>query len=336
MSSKPRSFRKPKVSVIIPNWNGQQFLQTCLLSLKKQTFKDFEVMVVDNGSVDGSVEYMHQFFPQFKVIELEKNVGFAKAVNIGIEKSQGKYIVLINNDTRVDKNCLYYLVKAADRHQKMGMVTAKMLQFNNPQLINGVGDYIDVVGHADNIGRGEKDGPKFSRSGSVFLVSGGGGLFKREVFDKVGLFDEDYFAYFEDVDLCLRAQFSGFKGWYEPKAVIYHIHKATAKKINHLVEYLQFRNMTMTVLKNFPAELLKKDLNWLKIILVNFNTVRYMATQGYLWQALGAQWYIFRNVFKILQKRAQIQSHIKVPMDYVIKNFRPKKVTLFGLLKRGF
>lgn len=325
-------------SVVIPNWNGKHLLQTCLNSLKKQTFKNFEVVVVDNGSIDGSVEYIEKFKSQMsnlKCIKLDRNYGFAKAVNIGIKHSFSKYIVLINNDTEVDKNCLHFLVEAAKAHPKVGMVAAKMLNFYQKNVIDSTGDYIDVVGHANNIGLGEKDGHKFNTPGGIFLITGGGGLFKREVFDKVGYLDEDYFAYFEDVDLGLRAQMVGFKGWFEPRAKIYHIHKATSSKNPGFLEYLQFRNMTQTIIKDFPSALLLKDFNWLRALLVNLNTVRYLASQGHTLRALQAEGWILLHIPQLLKKRAAIRKSKTVTDQYIIENFRPKKITLFGLFPKG-
>jgi GT2 family glycosyltransferase len=326
---------KVKVSVVIPNWNGVSLLRDCLPTLKKQTLKDFEIIVVDNGSTDQSVEFIKKNYPEVILVTLDHNTGFAPAVNLGIKKSKASFVLLLNNDTKVDSRCLEYLYNAAIAHKDVGMVAAKMLQMNNPKKIDSAGDYIDSVGHANNIGLGKNDGPEFERPGYVFLVTGGGGLFKKTVFEKVGLLDEDYFAYFEDVDLCLRAQMVGFKGWFEPKAKIYHLHKATSNKNKSFTEYLQFRNMTQTIIKDFPDKLLKKDFNWLKIFLVNINTVRYLATQGYLKEALRAEMYIVINFFRLLQKRKKIQNKKIVDDNYLVGNFEPKKVTFFGLFKRG-
>lgn len=327
--------RNPRLSVIIPNWNGKNFLKTCLPSLRNQSFKDFETLVIDNGSTDGSVEYIRNNFPGIKLIENLTNIGFSPAVNLGIKICIGDDIVLLNNDTKVDQDCLKYLVIASDIHPEVGMVAAKMLSYQNPKLIDSAGDYIDVVGHANNIGYLEKDGPKFEKGGYVFLVTGGGGLFRRKVFEKVGFFDEQFFAYFEDVDFGLRAQSQGFKAWFEPKAIIYHIHKGTSSRNKAFTEYLQFRNMTMTIIKNFPNKLLLKDLNFLKILLVNLNTIRYLATKGYLIEALKADYFVLVNLFSLLKKRKVIQSNRKVGIDYIISNIYPKKITLFGLLKNG-
>ncbi len=327
---------KISTSVVIPNWNGKHLLKTCLTSLQKQTLKNFEIIVVDNGSVDGSVEYIKRYFPKVKLITLDKNYGFTRAVNEGIQKSLGNYIVLVNNDTESDKDYLKYLVLAAKNHSDVGFVTGKLLNFYNRELLDSAGDAVDVVGHSYNIGLREKDGPRFNKAGYAFLVTGGGSLFKKEVFKSVGLFDEDYFSYMEDIDLCLRAQFQGFKGWYEPKAVLYHIRKATSVKVGALSEYWHFRNMMQNIIKDYPAALLLKNFNWLKILLVNINTIRFLASEGYLPQALQAEWYILWNLPKLLKKRQLIQKNKKVTDEYIIENFRQKRITFFGLLTRGF
>lgn len=327
--------KKALVSVVIPNWNGLEMLKVCLNSLKKQTFKDFEIIVIENGSTDGSKEYLKKYHPAIKLIALDKNLGFAPAVNLGVKKTNSEYIFLLNNDTKVDKNCVINLVKAIKEHKDVGMVAAKMLQYYSPGFIDSAGDYIDAVGHANNVGYGKKDNGEFNKGKYIFLVTGGGSLIKREVFEKVGYLDDDYFAYMEDVDFGLRAQMQGYKAWYEPMAVIYHIHKATSNRNKAFTEYLQYRNMTMTVIKDFPNKLLLKDFNWIKIILVNLNTIRFLASIGYIKSALKAEFYILWNLPKLLKKRQEIQSQICVKEEYIIENIYPKKITLFGLLKKG-
>lgn len=333
MLSKQKS--RVKVSVIIPNWNGKHLLKICLSSLAKQTFKGFEVIVVDNGSEDESVKYIKKYFPKVKIISLDKNYGFTKAVNVGIKEAKGNYLVLLNNDTEADKHYLEYLVKAAHQHPEVGFVAAKMLNFHKRNIIDSAWDAVDVVGHSYSVGQGKKDGPEFNIAQYVFLVTGGSSLFTREIFVKVGFFDEDYFSYMEDVDLCLRAQMLGFKGWYEPKAIIYHMRKASSSRVISLSEYWHFRNMIQNIIKDFPTALFLRDLNWLKILLVNINTIRYMITKGFLWQALKAEGWILINLPKLLKKRWQIQKSKKVSDDYIIQNIRPKKITFFKLLKNG-
>lgn len=328
---------KPKynfvASVIIPNWNGKHLLKTCLSSLKNQTFSNFETIVVDNGSTDGSVEYIKRYFSKIKIVALDKNYGFAKAINIGINKSQGNYLILLNNDTEADKDSLNYLVKAAKKYPEVGFVATKMLNFYHRNIIDSAGDYIDEVGHANNIGLGEKDGPKFNKGGYLFLVTGGGSLLKRQVLEKVGLFDEHYFAYMEDVDLCLRAQLAGFKGWYEPKAKIFHIHKATSSKNHQLLEYLQFRNMTQTIIKDFPTSILLKKWRWLKIILVHFNTIFYQLKNGFFWPPLMTEIWLIIHLPRLLIERIKIQKTKRVSDEYIESNLYKKEITFWGLLR---
>lgn len=315
-----------KVSVIIPNWNGKYLLKKCLESLEHQTYKNFEIIVVDNGSSDGSVDYVKSKFPEVKIISLKKNYGFARAVNTGIKAAKKEYLVLVNNDTEADKNYIEYLVKAAQRLPDVGFIAPKMLNFHKRNIIDSAGDAVDVVGHSYNIGLGEEDGPKYNKDGYVFLATAAGSLFKKEMFDKVGYFDEDYFTYMEDVDLCLRAQIKGFKGWYEPRAVLYHIRKETSSKITAMSEYWHFRNMTQNIIKDYPMKLLLKDFNWLKIILVNFHTFWYLVKQGLIWRAFLAEGYILINLPKLLNKRSKIQKSKIVSDDYFISNVLPKRI----------
>lgn len=320
-------------SIIIPSWNGKHLLKVCLDSLKNQSQTNFEIILVDNGSTDGSVIFVEKNYPKVRLIKLAKNTGFAHAVNQGIKLSEGKYIILINNDTQVEKDCLKYLIKAAENNPQISFIAAKMLNFYDRKMIDSVGDFIDNVGHANNLGMGEPDDGSYDQQQKIFLATGGGSLFKRELFKKVGLFDEDYFAYMEDVDLCLRAQMQGFQGILEPKAKIYHIHKATSATVKPFSEYLQFRNMTMTIIKDFPSKLIFKNWNWLLIILVNINTVRFLAMKGLFVSAIKAELWILWNLPKLLSKRSAIQSAKKVSDDYLISNFHQKKITFFGLFR---
>lgn len=318
----------PKLSVVIPTWNGLELLKVCLPSLIKQTFKDFEVIIIDNGSGDDSVKYIQKNFPSFKIIKLPKNIGFAGAVNKGIKKALGKYIILLNNDTEVDKNCLKYLIEAADKHSGVGMVAAKIKNFYQRNIIDNAGDEIDVVGHSFTRGIGKKDNQKFNLPGYIFLVTGGGSLFKKEVFNKIGLFDEDYFLYMEDIDLSFRAQLAGFKAWYEPKAIIYHKRMTTSAKNMSFVEPACFRNMTMNIIKDYPLSLLLHNFNWIKIILVNLNTFKYLAGKGYLWGALKAELDVLKSLRCLLKKRKKIQSLKTVSDEYIIENVKERKLII--------
>lgn len=320
------------VSVVIPNWNGKGLLKDCLRSLSYQSITDFKIIVVDNGSTDGSVEFLRKHHPEIKLIGFKRNLGFAKAVNQGIKASNSKYIVLLNNDTRVDEDYLAKMFEVLEKRHEICGVAPKVLNFSNPRVVDSAGDMMNTVGQAFHRGYGDKSN-KWNTPGEVFLITAGASMFKREIFKKVGFFDEDYFAYGEDVDFCLRAQIMGHKFWYEPKAIVYHKHKATACRIPRKVEYLQFRNMTLTILKDFPWQLFLKRLRFIVIPLVHLNTIFYMVFHGYLREVLLAELWVFVHLPRALQKRWRIQKTRRASIDYLDRQMEPKKIRFYGLLK---
>lgn len=325
----------PEVSIIIPNWNGRHLLEDCLNSLDKQSYKNFQVIVVDNNSSDGSIDWIDKNFPLIKVISLDKNYGFAFACNIGAKSVESKYLIFLNNDTEVEKNWVSYLVKTIRQHESSGVasVGSKLLNFYNRSTIDGVGIEINEVGQAKSVGWNETDIGQFDSQTTVFGVTGGASLFNREIFIKVGLFDEDYFMYSEEVDWAFRAQFLGYKALYCPKAVVYHKHKSSSKKMPQHLEYWQFRNMFQTIIKDFPTSVIFKNRRWLKMMLVYLNTHLYQFKNGYFWPPLKTDLWLLFHVNKLLKKRAAIQKSKKVSDDYIEQFLNPKKITLWGLLK---
>ena len=320
-----------KASVIIPNWNGKHLLKDCLESLKNQSYKDFEIILVDNGSEDGSVEYVKDNFPKVKIVELKKNFGFAKAINEGVKVSDAEYVVFLNNDTEVSKDWLKSLIDCADLHPEAISVNPKLLNFYDRKIIDGAGILINEVGQARSIGWQEKDRGQYDGNLYIFGATGGASLFRRKDFIKVGLFDENYFMYSEEVDFAFRAQFQGYKSIFCPRALVFHKHKATAKKFPARVEYWQFKNMTQTIIKNFPTSILLKKWRWLKIILVHLNTILYQLGQGHFWPPFLAMLWILFHLQELLQERRKIQSSIKVSDEYIESFLKEKKITFWGL-----
>lgn len=325
--------RRILASVIIPNWNGSKLLEDCLSSLAAQTFLDFEIILVDNGSTDNSVGYVKENFPGVRIISLQKNFGFARAINEGVRVSKAKYVVFLNNDTSVDKNFLKSLIECADLHPEVISVNSKLLNFYNKKIIDGVGILINEIGQARSIGWQEKDRGQYSSEQYIFGATGGASLFRRENFIKLGLFDENYFMYSEEVDFAFRAQFQGYKSIFCPEAKVFHKHKATAKKFSAHVEYWQFRNMTQTIIKDFPIQILFKNWRWLKIILVHLNTIFYQIKNGFWWSSVLADLWIFFHLLQLLRARRKIQKGRKVSDDYIESFFAEKKVTFWGLRK---
>ncbi len=322
-----------KLSVIIPNFNGYSLLNDCLESLKKQTFKDFEIILVDNCSIDGSLEFVKTNFPEVRVIKLRKNYGFAKAINIGAKLSKARYLVFLNNDTKTDKNYLQKLVECADFNRDVISINPKILNFSNPSIIDGVGILINEVGQARSIGWQEKDLGQYNKNKYIFGATGGASLFKRLPFIKVGMFDEKYFMYSEEVDFAFRAQFLGFKSIYCPKAIVYHKHKATSKKYPQHIEYWQFKNMYQTIIKDFPLSILMKKGRLVKITLVFINTIFYQIKNGFFWPPVATLFWLVINLSGLLKQRRKIQLTKKVSDEYIENFLIPKKITLWGLRK---
>jgi len=295
-----------KASVIIANWNGRRLLGECLEALKRQTFRDFEVIVVDNGSTDGSVDFLRENYSDFVIVlPQEKNLGFGAANNIGIRKAEGKYIALLNNDAVPDERWLEELVNAAEsdgkrratgngqqatggmgrvklkleglegraygggapgweittrvrksEYRPVGMFASKILNYDNRDIIDNVGHLLYPDGLNRGHGRLEKDDGRYDQPAEALFPSGCAALYRKEMFDRIGLFDEDFFAYGDDTDIGLRARMAGWGCWYVPTAVVYHKYSATAGEYSALKAFLVERNRVFVALKYFPALML--------------------------------------------------------------------------------
>lgn len=322
-----------KVTVVVITWNKKDLLRNCLKSLNKQTYKNFQRIVVDNGSTDGTLEFIKRDYPQIKIVSLEKNLGFSRAANEGIKASKSEYVIFLNNDTVVDKDFVKNLLKALDEyHKEYCGCTSKMINFFNRSILSSAGDMMNDVGQSFPRGLNTSIN-KFNRSEEVFLITGGASIFRKKIFEKIGFFDEDYFLYGEDSDWCLRAQLMGYKFWYEPKAIVYHHCGASSKKLSKIVEYFLFRNMTITILKNFPIKIFFRKWRFITIPLVHLNTIFYMSFNGCFKEAILADLWIIFHFFQIMKKRFFVQSNIKVSVDYIDNWMQPKKLRFYGLLK---
>ncbi|MBI2599429.1 glycosyltransferase family 2 protein, partial [Candidatus Daviesbacteria bacterium] len=309
-------------------------LEDCLESLRglQVTGYGLQVIMVDNGSTDGSIEYVEKNFPEVEIIRLKKNLGFAKAINEGVKKSAAEYVIFLNNDTAAEKEWLKNLITCAEDHPEVISVNSKLLNFYDREIIDGVGILINEVGQARSIGWLEKDQGQFKEQ-YIFGATGGGSLFKRKEFIKVGMFDERYFMYSEEVDFAFRAQFLGYKSIFCPQAVLYHKHKATSKKLPANLEYWQFRNMTQTIIKDFPAGILLKNWRWLKILLVHFNTYIYQIKNGFFLAPFLADFWLIFNLPRLLMERRKIMKGKEVADSYIESFLVKKKVTFWGLLR---
>jgi GT2 family glycosyltransferase len=249
------SNEKPLVSVVIPNLNGKAFLGDCLRSLERQAFKDFEVILVDNGSTDGSVGLVRAEFPWLGlIIENETNLGFAKACNQGIEASSGEYIALLNNDTEAHPAWLAELVKAAELRPEAGMFATKTLFFDRRDVIDTAGHLMYPDGLNRGRGRLEIDRGQYDSRLDVFFPSGCAALYRKKMLDEIGLFDEHHFAYGDDTDLGIRGRMAGWKCLFVPRAIVYHRYSMTTGEYSPRKVYLVERNRIWIVWKYFPIK----------------------------------------------------------------------------------
>lgn len=307
---------KDLVSVVIPNWNGKRFLTGVLDSLAKQTYKQVEVIVVDNGSHDGSVEFIRENYPFVQLALYEKNTGFAVAVNRGIRESKGEFIALINNDTVLEEEFIAELAKGMKEHPECGSLGCKMLAYDDHTLLDGVGDGYRRGGLPGRIGHREKDTGLFDQGRYILGACGGAALYRRSLFCDIGLFDDDYFAYLEDVDIALRAQSAGYKCYYIPSARIYHLGcGTTGSGYSPLVVKLSAQNNWNTIVKNIPLPLLIKFLPQ-----IAFWQAYYLAVVcvrgGQVLPWIEGSFKALLLLPKMLGKRAQINKKRKVSLKY--------------------
>ena len=243
-----------KVTVVIPNFNGISFLQDCLQALIEQESgtPEYEVLVVDNGSQDGSLELIAEKFPQVQVEALSENTGFCHAVNVGIRKSNSPYVVLLNNDTKAAPGFVSGLFHAIERDPKIFSVSASMRMWDAQELIDDAGDRYCALGWAYARGKGKPAG-KYQQAREVFSACGGAAIYRREILDKIGLFDEEHFAYLEDLDIGWRARIHGYHNYYEPAAEVIHYGSAsTGSRYNEKKTVLAAANNVYVIGKNMP------------------------------------------------------------------------------------
>lgn len=241
-----------KVTVIIPNFNGLVYLEGCFRALMDQTYKDFQVILVDNGSTDGSAQWTCEHYPCVQVIRLSENFGFCKAVNEGIRASKTPYVLLLNNDTEVEANFLKEMVAGMRRHPRAFSGASRMLKFHERDRIDDAGNYYCALGWAFARGKG-KPMENYEKEEQIFASCAGAAIYRRGLFEKIGYFDEEHFAYLEDTDVGYRARIHGYENWYFPKAKVYHVGSGTSgSRYNQFKIRYSSRNNIYLIYKNMP------------------------------------------------------------------------------------
>jgi GT2 family glycosyltransferase len=245
----------PVASVIVLNFNGLRFLDECLESLSAQTFQDFELIMVDNASTDGSVDYLKDRADRFRLILNAENLGFAEGNNVGIREARGRYVVFLNNDTRVDAEWLSELVAAAEARPEAGMFASQVRAYDAPDTMDTSGIIVYRDGMSRGMGRLEP-AARYAEPCEVLAPSACAALYRRDVLEAIGGFDGDFFAYCEDLDLGMRARLAGWTGWYVPTATVYHRYSGTGGKYSPLKAFLVERNHLFVLIKLFPKRLI--------------------------------------------------------------------------------
>jgi GT2 family glycosyltransferase len=304
--------------VIVPNWNGADSLRGCLDSLRAQSLKA-HIIVVDNGSTDGSAELVANEYPDVELIRHERNEGYAGGVNAGFQSAMrhgAKYAAPFNNDAVADKHWLAELVKYLDSHDRTGIAACKLLTADGKAL-DSTGDFYTVWGLPYPRGRGERGTDKYDGDGpsEVFGASGGASLYRVSMLMSIGLFDEDFFAYYEDVDLSFRARLAGWKVAYVPSARAFHAIGGTSSRLRGFTTYQTLKNLPMLLVKNVPRRYLW-HVGWRFCIVQAMFFLR-AVSRGHIWSAVKGKFMCVWLLPRTLRKRRAIQRARTVSDDYV-------------------
>jgi GT2 family glycosyltransferase len=293
-----------RVDVIILNYNGRPLLGPCLDALRLQTFRDFQILLVDNGSTDESVAYLRNNYADIPLLELPSNLGFCGGNNRGLEVTTSEYVALLNNDTEVTPGWLQSLVDALDRFPEVGFCASRMVRHGDPQTIDTAGDLFYTHGVGAKRGMGEP-AERYGEGRKVFGACAGAAIYRREMLERIGLLDEDFVAMDEDLDLSFRAQLRGYQCLYVPEATVHHHVGASFAKVSGVGIGLARRNMVEVLLKNMPASLMLRNcLPILGYFLAG--DLRWVA-RGYGREVVRARWQNLRRLPRTLAKRREIQ-----------------------------
>lgn len=312
-----------RVSIVIPNYNGVRYIEKCLNSIYRQTYEDFLITIVDNGSSDGSCEIIKREYPKVKLIELDKNYGFSKAVNVGIKSVESEFVVLLNNDTEAEENWLYNLVSCIEKDKRIFSCSSKMIRYNEKNRIDDAGDEYTVFGWAYKCGDGITV-DKYISNRKIFSSCAGAAIYRREIFEDIGFFDESFFAYMEDVDLAYRANIYGYKNIYCCGAKIYHIGSATSgSKYNAFKVKLAARNNIYVIYKNMP--IFHLIINFPFLLIGTFIKIAFFIFKGFGKEYIKGMFEGFKNLNKLKKVKylnSNIPNYINIEIDMILNTLK--------------
>ncbi|MFH1491260.1 MAG: glycosyltransferase family 2 protein [Pseudomonadota bacterium] len=302
------------VEVIVVNWNGRRLLADCLEGLNKQQYGPFSVTLVDNGSEDGSVRFVAQNYPEIQIIALPENKGFCAANNMALKKTRADYVALLNNDAIPDPQWIKNLVYALERHPQAGFAASKMVFYDAPGTVDRAGDAYTRAGTGLLRGRGEPE-KLYDQKEWVFGACAGAALYRRKMLEDIGLFDEDFFLLYEDVDLSFRAQLKGYRCLYVPNARVYHRSSSSIVHDSALSVYYSHRNLEWVYIKNMPRPLILKTL--LPHLVYNLAAMVFFLIKGKGGVYLKAKIDALKKIKAMLNKRGKIQSQKSALYPYI-------------------
>jgi GT2 family glycosyltransferase len=311
----------PEISVIIVNWNGKHLLDECLGAMERQTFRDFETILVDNGSSDGSPEYVRMRFPDVKLVTLPENRGFTGGNLAGYEQAKGKLIVLLNNDTEAQDGWLEEIYKASLVFPNAGSFASKMMYFNDRGRIENCGFDLGLSGTTIDLGRDELDSPVWGTAREVFGPCGGAAVYRRSMLDNIGFLDPDFFAVFEDVDLSFRAQLHGYSCIYIPTAIVFHRYRATLRPRSATEVFYSQRNIEFVYLKNMPGGLILRSAP--QKLMYEVGAAIYFMKQGRGGVLFRAKWNALKHFRTLLRKRHKVQQSRTVDSSRMLELMKP-------------
>jgi GT2 family glycosyltransferase len=308
----------PLISLIIVNYNGKHHLEECLPTIFAQTYPNFEVILVDNGSADGSNEFIEAQYSQIKLVKLSENTGFCKGNNIGLTYAKGKFITLLNNDTVTDQNWLKEIIKPMLRDEQVGLCASLMINYYNCDVVDTAGDGYDICGVGYKIGEGEPV-ENHQQKKEVFGACAGAALYRKSMIEKIGFFDEMFFAYGEDIDLSFRAKLAGYKCIYVPKAIVFHkVNQTMGTKSDFLVFHTR-RNIEYTYFNNMPFLLLLLLLPF--HILYNILTLIEALYNRKLSLFISSKFIFLKNLKFVFIQRWKVQKQRKISQYKLFKSF---------------
>lgn len=294
----------PLLTVIIVNWNGKQHLDDCLGSLRRQTFRDFEIVLVDNGSQDGSVSFVRENYPEVSIVVLPNNQGFCAPNNLAIAQTQSEYVCLLNNDTELDPECLSALVQTMEEDPQTGICDARQLLFDQRDVVHLSGAEYTIAGSTaavrDFSAKADADANRECFIGNAACV-----VYRRAMLSEIGLFDEDFFAGCEDTDLSFRAHLAGYRVQNVGRARCYHKISATHRANSAAFVRRGQRNLHWVYFKNMPSSLLRRYLA--HHILYTLITALYFFRIGRGRAWMQAKVAVLRSMPRLLEKRQHVQ-----------------------------